>query len=109
MTYNKLGYKKKWVGMIKWSYYWQKYSLILEIGDNSVTELDGFAGINHNGDAATSKTNGHKIRTHRTLIDSKDKIYTIDEFYRKEVNYDDQEYWEYMADRNPDDGSWAGR
>ena len=85
MKCNRLGYKKKWVGMIKWSYYWQKYSLILEIGDNSVTELDGFAGINHNGDAATSKTNGHKVRTHHTVIHPKDEIYTIDEFYRKEI------------------------
>tara|TARA_R100000808_G_scaffold5823_1_gene17571 strand:+ start:14664 stop:14855 length:192 start_codon:yes stop_codon:yes gene_type:complete len=23
--------------------------------------------------------------------------------------FDEQQYWEYMADRNPDDGSWAGR
>ena len=75
---NWLGYSTEHIGMIHWCNYWDKYSLIIDVNEENISELDSFGSIN--------KTNEHKIRTHSTRLDKKDKFYTVEEFFLYHYN-----------------------
>lgn len=66
-------YNQSHVGMVHYCSYWQKYSLILNVGDFWITELDAFNEIN---------SRVHKIRIHCTPLARGDRFYTVQEFYQ---------------------------
>ena len=64
---------KSHVGMIHYSDYWKRYSLILNVSDDgTVTCLDEF---NIHG------YRNHAIRSHATKIDKRDRLMTVAEFF----------------------------
>ena len=71
---NWFGYSKEHIGMIHWSAYWDKYSLVVDVSDKYVSELDSFGIINY--------PNNHSIRRHWTKLSDKDKFYTVQEFFQ---------------------------
>jgi len=66
-------YTKEHIGMIHWSFYWSKYSLILDVDGDEVVELDSFGKIN--------ESTNHKIRRHHTALDRRDKFFPVENFY----------------------------
>ena len=66
------------VGMVRYSSYWGKYSLVLHVDGFWVTELDGFAGVNQH------PTNA-QVRNHCTPPEREDKFLTVAEFYAQVI------------------------
>ncbi len=67
------------VGLVHYSAYWGRYSLVLNVNGYTVTELDGFAGVNQH------PTNA-QVRTHQTPPDKGDKFLTVAEFYAQVID-----------------------
>ena len=69
-------YTNEMIGMVHYCAYWRSYSLILNVTNGWVTELDSFDG-NERREPYT--------RRHITALSPDDKIMTVAEYYNKEV------------------------
>lgn len=70
---NEKQYNQAMIGMIHYCAYWRSYSLILDVTDGWVTELDSFSGTQTE----------LRTRRHLTSLSPSDKIMTVAEYYAR--------------------------